>query len=214
MILTTTMRSKAAKQLATLTSFALSAAPCHQSTWPTAIRPSTSRNRRQRRTGRFSPRRSVTCCDMHLSDSLDIAAPPERVFSTLTDLPGMRRFSPENTGGEWLDGVVTARQGARFKGTNSQGDDSWSTIAKITNFEPSHGFAFDVTWHRFRISRWEFEVERTPGGCRVTEQWTDRRNAVIRKDGDSDSFSRVEFTKLSLRTTLERLKEYCEQPTS
>jgi uncharacterized protein YndB with AHSA1/START domain len=151
---------------------------------------------------------------MQLSDSIDIAASPERVFSALSDLPGMRRFSPENTGGEWLNGVTTARQGARFKGTNTQGDDSWSTIAKVTTFEPSLRFAFDVTWHRFRISRWEYEIERTPVGCRVTEQWTDQRNAVIRKDGDSDTFSRVEFTKLSLRTTLERIKEYCEQPGS
>jgi hypothetical protein len=151
---------------------------------------------------------------MQLSDSIDIVASPERVFSALSDLPGMRRFSPENTGGEWLNGVTIARQGARFKGTNTQGDDSWSTIAKVTTFEPSLRFAFDVTWHRFRIARWQYQIERTPVGCRVTEQWTDQRNAVIRKDGDSDTFSRVEFTKLSLRTTLERIKEYCEQPES
>ena len=151
---------------------------------------------------------------MQLSDSIDIAASPELVFSALTDLSGMRRFSPENTGGEWLNGVTAARRGARFKGTNTQGNKSWSTIAKVTTFEPSQRFGFDVTWHRFRISHWEYEIDRTPQGCRVTEQWTDRRNAVIRKDGDSETFSRVEFTKLSLRTTLERLKEFCEQPAS
>jgi uncharacterized protein YndB with AHSA1/START domain len=151
---------------------------------------------------------------MHLSDSIDIAASPERVFAALSDLPGMRRFSPENTGGEWLNGATSARHGVRFKGTNTRGDDSWSTIAKVSTFEPPLRFAFDVTWHRFRISHWEYEIERTPVGCRVTEQWTDQRNAIIRKEGDSDTFSRVEFTKLSLRTTLERVKEFCEQPGS
>lgn len=149
---------------------------------------------------------------MDLTDSIDIAASPERVFATLSDLPGMSRFSPENTGGEWLNGVVAARLGARFKGTNSQGDSSWSTIAKVTTFEPSRTFAFEINWHRFRISHWEYHVEPTPRGCRVTERWTDRRNALIRKTGDAEGFNRVDFTKHSLRTTLERLKEFCEKP--
>jgi len=37
--------------------------------------------------------------------------------------------------------------------------------------------------------------EIAPGGCRVTETWTDRRNMLLRKQGNSDGFVRAEFTK-------------------
>jgi hypothetical protein len=147
---------------------------------------------------------------MDLNESIEIAARPERVFSVLSDLPGMGSLSPENTGGQWLDGTFTAHLGARFRGTNEQDGDEWSTVAKVTVFEPPTSFAFEVTWHRFRISRWEYHVETTSTGCRVTESWTDRRNAVIRRDGDTETFKRVEFTKESIHTTLVALKKICE----
>ena len=149
---------------------------------------------------------------MDHSDSIDIAAAPQKAFEVLSDLPAMGRLSPENTGGEWLGGAKAPSVGARFKGTNSRDDDSWTTTAKVTTYDPPNSFAFDVTWHRFAISRWEFTVEPTPSGCRVTESWTDRRNAIIRKEGDSKDFKRADFTKESIRTTLERLKQLCETP--
>ena len=147
---------------------------------------------------------------MDLSESIEIAASPERAFRVLSDLPGMGSLSPENTGGQWLDGATSARLGARFRGTNERDGDEWWTIAKVTVFEPPTSFTFEVTWHRFRISLWEYRVEKTKKGCRVTESWTDRRNAVIRKEGDSDGFSRVEFTKASIHATLVELKRICE----
>ena len=150
---------------------------------------------------------------MDYSDTIDIAAPPTTAFALLSDLPGMGRLSPENTGGTWV-GATGPRIGARFRGTNSRDDDSWSTVARVTRYEPPRDFAFEVTWHRFRISRWEFSVEETDAGCRVTETWTDRRNDVIRKEGDSGNFKRAEFTVHSIRTTLESLKRLCETPPS
>ena len=151
---------------------------------------------------------------MDHSDSIDIAAAPATAFALLADLPGMGRLSPENTGGSWLGGATGPRLGARFQGTNSRDDDSWSTIAKVTKYDPPRDFTFEVTWHHFRISRWEFSVVETDSGCRVTEKWTDRRNAVIRKEGDSGDFKRAEFTVHSVRTTLEKLKGLCEAPSS
>lgn len=147
---------------------------------------------------------------MDYIDTIDIAASPETVFAVICNLPAMGKLSPENTGGEWLGGATGPKVGARFKGTNERDGDAWSTIAKVIAFEPPTLFSFDVTWHRFPISRWEFSVTPTAEGCRVCEGWSDRRNAVIRKDGDSETFKRVEFTKESIRTTLERLKQSCE----
>jgi len=149
---------------------------------------------------------------MSYSDSIDIECSPEAAFAVVTDLPRMDRLSPENTGGEWIDGATGPKVGARFKGTNAREKDSWFTIAKVVHYDPPHRFVFNVTFTVFKIARWEFAIEPAPGGCRVTETWTDRRNALVRKQGDSDGFNRAEFTKDSIRTTLERLKKLCEQP--
>jgi hypothetical protein len=149
---------------------------------------------------------------MSYSDSIDIECSPEAAFAVVTDLPRMDRLSPENTGGEWIGGAAGPRVGAKFKGTNAREKDSWYTIAKVVTYEPPRRFAFNVTFKRLRIARWEFAVEPAPGGCRVTETWTDRRNALVRKQGDADGFIRAEYTKESIRTTLERLKRLCEEP--
>ena len=144
---------------------------------------------------------------MDHSDSIEIAVAPERAFAAVSDLASMGRRSPENTGGQWLGGGPAL--GAKFRGTNTHGESSWSTVATVTDFEAPRRFAFEVKFKAFRISRWEFEITPTPTGCRVEERWLDRRNAMMRRGSDS-SFDRAEFTKQSIRTTLERLKDELE----
>jgi len=147
---------------------------------------------------------------MSYSDSIDIETTPEKAFSVIADLPAMGRLSPENDGGEWLNGATGPRVGAKFKGDNSRAADKWTTVANVKVYDPPKSFIFDVSWHRLPIARWEYNIETAPGGCRVTETWSDRRNALIRKQGDSDGFVRAEFTKDSIRQTLEKLKAVCE----
>ena len=151
---------------------------------------------------------------MSYSDSIDIECSSDVAFAVVTDLPNMGRLSPENTGGEWIGGATGPKVGAKFKGTNAREKDSWYTIAKVVTYDPPRQFTFNVNFKMFHIARWDFSIEPTPGGCRVTETWTDRRNALVRKQGDADGFVRAEFTKDSIRQTLERLKERCERPES
>jgi hypothetical protein len=153
---------------------------------------------------------------MSYSDSIDIACTPEQAFNVVTDLPNMGRLSPENTGGEWLSGATQARVGAKFKGTNTREKDSWYTIARIVTYDPPKRFTFDVTYKRiFKVSRWQFDIEPSPGGCRVTETWTDHRSNFARKQSESEDFKRADYSKISIRTTLENLKSFCElQPSS
>jgi hypothetical protein len=140
------------------------------------------------------------------SDSIEIGVAPEVAFAALADLPAMGGRSPENTGGAWLGGATGPGPGVRFRGTNSHGDDSWATVATISDFDPPSRFAFNVTFGKLKVARWEFDIEATTGGCKVSEHWTDQRGAVLRRYGDSREYDRVEFTRESIRTTLERLK--------
>jgi hypothetical protein len=148
---------------------------------------------------------------MSYSDSIDIACSPEEAFNVVIDLPNMGRLSPENTGGEWIGGVTKAQVGAKFKGTNTREKDTWYTTAKVVTLDSPKKFVFDVTYKKvFKVARWEFDVESAPGGCRVTETWTDHRSNFARKQSESDDFKRVDYSKVSIRTTLEKLKAFCE----
>jgi Polyketide cyclase / dehydrase and lipid transport len=147
---------------------------------------------------------------MSYSDSIDIECTLDEAFAIISDLPAMGRLSPENDGGRWLEPSTGPRVGAKFEGANTRAGDQWSTIAKVKVYDPPNRFMFDIAWHHIPIARWEYTIEVAPGGCRVTETWTDKRNALFRKQGDTNGFVRAEFTKDSIRQTLAKLKDQCE----
>jgi hypothetical protein len=147
---------------------------------------------------------------MTYSDSIDVEASPEVVFATIADLPAMGKLSPENTGGEWMGTATGPGIGVRFKGTNRRHDEKWSTTARITRYDPPTTFVFEVTFGPFRVAHWGYEIQSTPNGCRVVETWKDRRNWLVRRPDSKKGFDRAEYTKESIRTTLERLKKTCE----
>ena len=104
-----------------------------------------------------------------------IAADPVKVYNLVADLPRMGEWSPENTGGKWVDGASGPAVGARFRGNNKRGVLRWSTTVKVTDATPGKRFAFDVTYGPVPISHWEYTFEPDAGGCRVTESWDERR---------------------------------------
>ena len=58
----------------------------------------------------------------------DIAAPAEKVWALVTDLPRMGEWSPENAGGKWVKGATGPALGSVFQGNNKNGFRRWSTM--------------------------------------------------------------------------------------
>ena len=152
---------------------------------------------------------------MSITDSIEIAVSPDIAFATVSDLPQMGRYSPENTGGTWSNKATGPAKGAKFKGTNAHEKTTWSTTATVTTSEKPSCFAFSVGFAFFPIADWEFRFEATPAGCRVSETWTDRRASLfkrfikIKEVPDRDA-----YTVTSIRTTLENLKASLEATAS
>lgn len=109
--------------------------------------------------------------------SIDIAAQPEVVYDLVSDLPRMGEWSPENNGGNWMQGEP-ARVGATFDGHNSMemGGKTmeWNTRSEVTIANEGSCFEFVVGPHDSEESnvRWTYCMEASgSGGTTLTEQF-------------------------------------------
>ena len=103
--------------------------------------------------------------------SIDIAAPPERVWALVSDLQLPAQFSNEFEGAELLGGAVVPAVGVRFVGRNHHpAIGSWETTSTITSFDPPKVIGYDVDGADGRpAASWRFSLQPTDGGTRVTQ---------------------------------------------
>lgn len=142
---------------------------------------------------------------------VDVEAPADQVFSLVSDLPGLARVSEEFARGTWLDGAAGPKVGARFRGTNRRGPRAWSTVSTVTDADATR-FAFDVKFLGLPVSRWQYDIEPTESGCRVTESTWDHRPAWLRPftvigTGVTD---RRTHNQRNIERTLAKLKQAAE----
>ena len=147
----------------------------------------------------------------HLSESLEVDAAPEAVYELVSDLPRMGSWSPECTGITWRGDVRRPVGGARFVGHNRSGRLRWSTFGEVVAAEPGRRFAFEVTVGPVRVARWEYLFDTTASGCTATEEWTDRRPALMRKLMDAAVGSREKANRRGMQATLAALKTEAER---
>jgi uncharacterized protein YndB with AHSA1/START domain len=147
-----------------------------------------------------------------VSVSIDIDAPPERVYDLVADLPGMGRWSPENTGGSWLDGASEARVGARFRGWNRRGPLRWYTTCTIT--EADRGTVIEWTNDAvgLPVARWRYEFTPNGSGTTVVESTEDRRGRAMKLASPfvMGIVDRDKHNTAGMELTLQRLKAAAE----
>lgn len=147
-----------------------------------------------------------------ISRTVEVDAPPERVWALVSDLPRMGALSPENTGGSWRRGATGPAVGVRFRGSNRHGWRRWSTAVRVVECEPGRRFAFDVDSLGLAVSRWTYEIAERPGGCTVTESWQDRRGRAMDLIGVAVTgvADRTDYTAASIEQTLAAMKRQAE----
>lgn len=148
-----------------------------------------------------------------VSVSREIAASVDTVWSLVTDLPRMGEWSPENKGGEWVKGATGPAVGAKFKGRNSNGKKSWSTMVEVNHFDPPRKFSFGLMVFGKNWCDWVYEVEPTATGCRVTHSWIDHRSGLTTKLGKivSGVADRASHNRRNMEVTLDNLVRAVEK---
>jgi hypothetical protein len=148
------------------------------------------------------------------SASVDIAAPPERVFGLLTDLDSFLAIAAETERITMKSGTALTA-GTVFSGRNNNGKRHWSTRSKVTDADGAR-FAFDVSHTGIPVSRWQYDVTPTDSGCRVTESTWDRRPWWFKKPAElvTASPNRPAINQRNIEATLARLKARAEASAS
>ncbi len=135
-----------------------------------------------------------------------IAAPPDVIYDLVSDITQMAKYSPENTGGEWIEGAAGPVVGARFKGSNRLGKATWSTKPTVTVADRGSEFAFKVPGAAGPV--WTYRFEATSGGTLVTESVVQTKRSPLpirliqRLNGVTD---RAAVLQAGMVTTLDRV---------
>jgi hypothetical protein len=143
---------------------------------------------------------------------VDVAATVEQVYALVSDLSGMAEVAQEYSGGRWLGSAAGPEVGARFRGANRRGLRVWRTVSTVTDAGPTR-FAFEVSSFGLPVSRWQYDIEPTGAGCRVTESTWDRRPGWFRpltvlatgvRDRDTVNQRNIERTLARLKAAAEK----------
>ena len=152
---------------------------------------------------------------MSHSESIEINASPETVWSLVTDMERYGEWSSENTGGYWRkneDGVPgTGEVGAEFVGINRRGDDEWKALVEIIVREENKAFAFVTGGSAMNLIHWRYDIEPTESGTTLTESWALMNlSPLMIEHGDEEIQYRAANAKESITATLKGMKAAAE----
>jgi hypothetical protein len=142
--------------------------------------------------------------------SVDIEAAPDAVYALVSDIARMGEWSPEATGGEWLDGG-SGNVGDRFDGYNRAGEREWTRECEVAKADQGQDFTFVVGGVEANCTWWSYEMEPTAAGTTLTERWWIVNKTPGMQAATPEQFAaRIEMTKGMLVDTITSIKAAAE----
>lgn len=115
----------------------------------------------------MTPRREGTVEEL-------LPAPPEAVWSVLTDPTRIGEWSSECRAGHWLDDAGEPVVGTRFTGRNRVRWIGWSRACRIMEADRPRRYVFE-TISRSDCTRWTYQLEPVGTATRVRQSFEMRR---------------------------------------
>ena len=144
----------------------------------------------------------------------DIAAPADRLYDLVSDLPRMGNWSNECRTVEWTGGATGPAVGATFVGHNAIGPRGiirWSRKGRVLTAEPGREFAFVTEEGGKEGVIWRYVFTPNGGTTRVTESYDVRWLPVRFRVADILT-NRYGSIRKTMRHTLDKLKAAAEKP--
>ena len=107
------------------------------------------------------------------SAEIVVAAPAEKIYDLVADVPRTPEFSPEVVSVRWLDGATGPAVGARFEAVNRSTNSGkrWRNRPMVTTADRGREFAFSRTERFAGTVVWRYRFESVDGGTRVVESY-------------------------------------------
>ena len=122
----------------------------------------------------------MTSRKSHDEVSIDIDAPPERVYELVSDITRMGEWSPECRSCRWTKGATGPTVGARFKARNKgRRGPPWFTSPVVSIAEPGREFAFNRSGPGIGSYTWRYIFEATATGTRLAESYDVERPLTV-----------------------------------
>jgi uncharacterized protein YndB with AHSA1/START domain len=102
-----------------------------------------------------------------LEVSLTVSAPPEQVWSLISDVTRVGDWGAECVRAEWIDGAEGPAVGARFLGHQLREGRAWQTISTVTESEPGVSFAWAVEDPANPAATWRYQLATNGSGGTV-----------------------------------------------
>ena len=148
-----------------------------------------------------------------------IEAPPERVWTLVSDIHLMARLSAELREVEWLGGVTGPAVGHRFRGRNANKClGQWETVSTIVECDEPRRFAWAVGDPGQHWATWRFTLKPHGPGT-LAEQWAQlgpgRSGLSLAIDAMPDKEQKIVFVRLrefetGFKHNLAAIKELAE----
>lgn len=149
---------------------------------------------------------------MQDSVTVHIDASPDLVWSLVSDVTRIGRYSPETFEAEWLDGATGPAVGAKFRGhvkRNEKGPTYWTTCTVVAS-DPGQEFAFGVGKPDKPLNVWRYHLEPAGDGTDITESFTLTPTLGLRVYWALLGWARGRTNRRGMQRTLEAVKADAE----
>ena len=151
----------------------------------------------------------MTVEGMYHEETVAIDASADAVYGLVSDLTRMGEWSPENTGGQWLDGG-SGQVGDRFEGVNRIGEREWSVVCQVTKAEPGTEFQFITGEVEAPVVRWSYRMSGS-NPTTLTEVWDVEQLPSTLADASAERLAgRAEQVRSAMSQTLAGIKATAE----
>jgi uncharacterized protein YndB with AHSA1/START domain len=141
--------------------------------------------------------------------TIQIQAPPEKVYGLVTDVTRMGEWSPECRRAEWVGDAAGPAVGAQFKGHNKLGIMRWSTTPTVTVADQGREFTFETGKPGKEQTRWTYRFAPKEGGTELTESFEALSYGGLQKLMAKPAKRAAKLTG-DMEQTLERIKQAAE----
>ena len=102
-----------------------------------------------------------------LEESIDIAAPPDAVWTLVSDVRRMAEWSPQVESTRLRGGAEQVADGVEFTNLNNNGTFQWKTHGTIIRLDNGREIAFRI---KENWAIWSLRLEPTSGGTKLTQR--------------------------------------------